>query len=66
VSDGFARVVAAVVCAALLFSCIVAFSYLESLRATARRVLRAGALLGGGMCLLAQATDLIVISSRWR
>src|SRR5205085_2133106 len=34
VSDGFARVVAAVVCAALLLSCVVAFSYLESLRAT--------------------------------
>ena len=34
VSDGFARVVAAVICAALLLSCVVAYSYLEALRST--------------------------------
>ncbi|HWT86093.1 MAG TPA: hypothetical protein VN177_10000, partial [Myxococcales bacterium] len=34
VSDGFARVIAAVVCGALLLSSIVAYSYLESLHAT--------------------------------
>ncbi|MFL5436947.1 MAG: hypothetical protein ACJ784_20730, partial [Myxococcales bacterium] len=33
-SDGFGRVVSAVVCGSLLLSCIVAFGYLEALRAT--------------------------------
>src|SRR2546421_1861076 len=61
VSDGFARVVAAVVCAALLFSCIVAFSYLESLRATRGEFYALALFSAAGMCLLAQATDLIVI-----
>src|SRR5438105_3167543 len=60
-SDGFARVVAAVVCAALLFSCIVAFSYLESLRATRGEFYALALFSAAGMCLLAQATDLIVI-----
>src|SRR5256886_10543863 len=59
--DGFARVVAAVVCAALLFSCIVAFSYLESLRATRGEFYALALFSAAGMCLLAQATDLIVI-----
>src|SRR5437899_3905981 len=61
VSDGFARVVAAVVCAALLFSCIVAFSYLESLRATRGEFYALALFSAAGMCLLAQATDLIVV-----
>src|SRR5438477_4994237 len=61
VSDGFARVVAAVVCAALFFSCIVAFSYLESLRATRGEFYALALFSAAGMCLLAQATDLIVI-----
>ncbi len=61
VSDGFGRVVAAVVCAALLFSCIVAFSYLESLRATRGEFYALALFSAAGMCLLAQATDLIVI-----
>jgi len=61
VSDGFARVVAAVVCAALLLSCIVAFSYLESLRATRGEFYALSLFSASGMCLLAQATDLIVI-----
>src|SRR5207302_3643573 len=61
VSDGFGRVVAAVVCAALLFSCIVAFSYLESLRATRGEYYALALFSASGMCLLGQATDLIVI-----
>src|SRR5207302_9210917 len=61
VSDGFARVVAAVVCAALFFSCIVAFSYLESLRATRGEFYALALFSAAGMCLLAQATVLIVI-----
>jgi NADH-quinone oxidoreductase subunit N len=61
VNDGFARIVAAVVCAALLFSCIVAFSYLESLRATRGEFYALALFSAAGMCLLAQATDLIVI-----
>jgi NADH-quinone oxidoreductase subunit N len=61
VSDGFARVVAAVVCATLLLSCIVAFSYLESLRATRGEFYALSLFSAAGMCLLAQATDLIVV-----
>ncbi len=61
VSDGFARVVAAVVCAALLFSCVAAFSYLESLQATRGEFYALALFSAAGMCLLAQATDLIVV-----
>ena len=61
VSDGFARVVAAVVCAALLLSCAVAYSYLESLHATRGEFYALALFSAAGMCLLAQATDLIVI-----
>src|SRR5438477_3685241 len=61
ISDGFARVIAAVVCAALLFSCIVAFSYLEALRATRGAFYALALFSAAGMCLLAQATDLIVV-----
>ena len=61
VSDGFARMVAAVVCATLLLSCIVAFSYLESLRATRGEFYALSLFSASGMCLLAQATDLIVV-----
>jgi NADH-quinone oxidoreductase subunit N len=61
VSDGFARVVSAVVCGALLLSCIVAYSYLESLRATRGEFYALSLFAAAGMCLLAQATDLIVI-----
>jgi NADH-quinone oxidoreductase subunit N len=61
VSDGFARVIAAVVCAALLLSCIVAFSYLETLRATRGEFYALALFSASGMCLLAQATDLIVV-----
>src|SRR5207245_1628877 len=61
VSDGCARVIAAVVCGALVRSCCVSFGYLEALRAT-RGVYYALALFSAsGMCLLGQATDLIVI-----
>jgi NADH-quinone oxidoreductase subunit N len=61
ISDGFSRIIAAVVCAALLLSCIVAFSYLESLRATRGEFYALALFSASGMCLLAQATDLIVI-----
>ena len=60
-SDGFARVIAAVVCGALLLSSIVAYSYLESLRATRGEFYALSLFSAAGMCLLAQATDLIVI-----
>src|SRR5438067_13523463 len=61
VSDGFGRVLAAVVCGALLLSRIVAYSYLESLRATRGEFYALSLFSAAGMCLLAQATDLIVI-----
>jgi NADH-quinone oxidoreductase subunit N len=61
VSDGFARVVAAVICAALLLSCVVAYSYLEALRSTRGEFYALALFSSSGMCLLAQATDLIVI-----
>src|SRR5438309_996801 len=61
VSDGFARVIAAVVCGALLLSCLVSFSYLEALRATRGEYYALALFSASGMCLLGQATDLIVI-----
>lgn len=61
VSDGFARVVAAVVCGSLLLSCLVASSYLESLQATRGEFYALALFSAAGMCLLAQATDLVVI-----
>src|SRR5438309_10890298 len=61
VSDGFARVVAAVVCAALALSCLVSFGYLEALRATRGEYYALALFSASGMCLLGQATDLIVI-----
>jgi NADH-quinone oxidoreductase subunit N len=61
VSDGFARVVSAVVCGSLLLSCLVAFGYLEALRATRGEFYALALFSAAGMCLLGQATDLIVI-----
>jgi NADH-quinone oxidoreductase subunit N len=61
ISDGFGRVVAAVVCASLALSCIVAFSYLETLRATRGEFYALALFSASGMCLIAQATDLIVV-----
>jgi NADH-quinone oxidoreductase subunit N len=61
VSDGFARVVAAVTCGSLALSCLVAFSYLEALRATRGEFYALAMFSAAGMCLIAQATDLIVI-----
>ena len=61
VSDGFARVIAAVVCVALLLSSAVSYSYLESLRATRGEYYALSLFSAAGMCLLAQATDLIVV-----
>jgi NADH-quinone oxidoreductase subunit N len=60
-SDGFGRVVAATVSGSLLLSCLVAFGYLESLRATRGEFYALALFSASGMCLLAQATDLIVI-----
>lgn len=61
VSDGFARVVSAIACGSLLLSCVVAFSYLESLRASRGEFYALALFSAAGMCLLAQATDLVVI-----
>ena len=61
VTDGFARVVAAVVCASLALSCLVSFGYLEALRATRGEYYALALFSASGMCLLGQATDLIVI-----
>jgi NADH-quinone oxidoreductase subunit N len=60
-SDGFARAIMAVVCGALLLSCLVAFGYLETLRATRGEFYALALFSAAGMCLLAQATDLVVI-----
>ncbi|MFL5451642.1 MAG: NADH-quinone oxidoreductase subunit N [Myxococcales bacterium] len=60
-SDGFGRVVSAVVCGSLLLSCIVAFGYLEALRATRGEFYALALFSAAGMCLLGQATDLIVV-----
>jgi len=61
VTDGFSRVVSAVVCGALVLSCIVSFGYLEALRATRGEYYALALFSACGMCLLGQATDLIVI-----
>jgi len=61
VSDGFGRIVAATVCAALVLSCLLAFGYLEALSATRGEFYALALFSAAGMCLLAQATDLIVI-----
>jgi NADH-quinone oxidoreductase subunit N len=61
VSDGFAHVIAAVVCGALALSCLVAFSYLEALRSTRGEFYALAMFAAAGMCLISQATDLIVI-----
>jgi NADH-quinone oxidoreductase subunit N len=61
VSDGFGRVIAAVACGGLALSCLVAFSYLEALRATRGEFYALAMFSAAGMCLISQATDLIVI-----
>jgi NADH-quinone oxidoreductase subunit N len=61
VSDGFGQVVAAIVCGALVLSCVLAFSYLEALKATRGEFYALALFSAAGMCLLAQANDLIVI-----
>src|SRR5438105_6297328 len=61
VSDAFGRVVSAVVCVSLLLSCLVSFRYLEALRATRGEFYALALFSASGMCLLGQATDLIVI-----
>jgi NADH-quinone oxidoreductase subunit N len=60
-SDGFAHLVAATVCGALLLSCLLAFGYLESLNATRGEFYALALFSAAGMCLLSQANDLLVI-----
>lgn len=60
-SDGLGRVMAAVVSGALLLSCLVSFSYLEGLNATRGEFYALALFAASGMCILAQATDLIVV-----
>ena len=60
-ADGFGRVMAAVVSLTLLLSCLVSFGYLEALNATRGEFYALALFAASGMCLLAQATDLIVI-----
>ena len=61
VSDPFAGVVAIIVCGALVLSSLIASGYLEALRATRGEFYALALFSAAGMCLLAQATDLIVI-----
>src|ERR1700694_5088024 len=49
-SDGFGRVVAATVSGSLLLSCLVAFGYLESLRATRGEFYALALFSASGMC----------------
>jgi NADH-quinone oxidoreductase subunit N len=61
VSDGFGRAIAAAVSLALIFSCLLASGYLEVLGAARGEFYALALFSASGMCLLAQATDLIVI-----
>jgi NADH-quinone oxidoreductase subunit N len=61
VSDPFAGVVAIVVCGALALSSLIASGYLESLRAARGEFYALALFSAAGMCLLAQATDLVVV-----
>jgi NADH-quinone oxidoreductase subunit N len=61
VSDSFAGVVAVIVCGSLVLSSLIAAGYLEALRATRGEFYALALFSAAGMCLLAQATDLIVI-----
>jgi NADH-quinone oxidoreductase subunit N len=61
VSDPFAGLVAAIVCGSLLLSCLVAAGYLEALKATRGEFYALALFSAAGMCLLSQATDLIVV-----
>jgi NADH-quinone oxidoreductase subunit N len=61
VSDAFSGVVAVIVCGALLLSSLIAGGYLEALRATRGEFYALALFSAAGMCLLAQATDLVLI-----
>jgi NADH-quinone oxidoreductase subunit N len=61
VDDGLARAIAATVSAALLFSSLLAFGYLETLGASRGEFYALAQFSAAGMCMLAQATDLLVI-----
>jgi NADH-quinone oxidoreductase subunit N len=60
-SDGLGRSIAATVSGSLLFSCLLAFGYLETLNASRGEFYALALFSASGMCLLAQATDLVVI-----
>jgi NADH-quinone oxidoreductase subunit N len=60
-SDGLGRAIAATVAGALLFSSLLAFGYLETLGAARGEFYALAQFSAAGMCLLAQATDLLVI-----
>ncbi len=61
ISDPFAGLIAIIVCGALLLSSLIASGYLEALKATRGEFYALALFSASGMCLLAQATDLIVI-----
>ncbi|MBS2025856.1 MAG: NADH-quinone oxidoreductase subunit N, partial [Deltaproteobacteria bacterium] len=60
-SDGLGHVLSATISLALLLSCLVSFGYLEALNATRGEFYALALFAGAGMCILAQATDLVVI-----
>jgi NADH-quinone oxidoreductase subunit N len=60
-ADGIGRAIAATICGTLLFSCLFAAGYLEVLGAARGEFYALALFSAAGMCLLAQATDLIVI-----
>ena len=60
-ADGIGRAIAATVAGALLFSSLLAFGYLETLGASRGEFYALALFSASGMCLLAQATDLLVI-----
>jgi len=61
VADGLGRSIAAVICGTLVLSSLLAFGYLETLQAARGEFYALALFSAAGMCLLAQATDLIVI-----
>ena len=60
-ADGLGRTIGATVSGALLLSCLLAAGYLEALGAARGEFYALALFSASGMCLLAQATDLIVV-----
>jgi len=61
VADGIGRSVSAIVCATLVLSALLSFGYLETLNASRGEFYALALLSAAGMCILAQATDLLVM-----